>query len=64
MEYTALGERRVANIAQDKAGCYIVTTLSPSAVYSIQTKQQCFKQFIVFYLLNKQFIKIFQSTHL
>ena len=48
MVYTAQGESRVANITQGKAECYIMR-LSPRAVYAIQTKQQCFKWFIVFF---------------
>ena len=51
MKYTARGESRVANIARGEAECYIQVVMRPlpRAVYFIQTKQQCFKCFIVFY---------------
>ena len=50
MKCTAQGESPVANIAK----LYLfVTRLSSRAVYFVQTKQQCFKCFIVFYTLIK-----------
>ena len=62
MKYTARDQSRVENIAPS---AIFVTRLSSRAVYFIQTKQQCFKCFIVFYtyhsvnkthLLNKQIV--------
>ena len=55
------------NIARGEAECYIChETLTKCCIFHTNKAVQCFKWFIVFYpyLLNKQFIKMCQSTHL